>query len=115
MSSFNTSISGSRAEGERKSHLESFNSALPQLDFVKQICLLPSTGEFESFDIRTLCLGTYLNEIFRFCLCKTYKLSTRHYIIDILLVVKLGFIWISLRVQFLLITIETLSICHTPA
>lgn len=84
--------------------------------FVKQICILPRTGQFESFDIRTLCLGTYMNEIFSFRMCKTYKLSTRHDIIDILLVVKsCKFHWIGLRVQFLLTTIETLSICHTPA
>jgi len=57
-----------------------------------------------------------MNEIFSFRMCKTYKLSTRHDIIDILLVVKsCKFHWIGLRVQFLLTTIETLSICHTPA
>jgi len=57
-----------------------------------------------------------MNEIFRFRLCKTYKLNMRHDIIDKLLAVKLcKFHWIGLRVQFLLTTIETLPICHTPA
>jgi hypothetical protein len=103
-------------KGESKSHLESFDSALLQVLYSKKKCFLPSTGEFESFDIRLLRLGTFMNEIFGFHLCKTYKLSTRQNIIDMLLVAKLcKFHWIDLRVQFLLTIIETLPICHTPA
>jgi hypothetical protein len=83
--------------------------------FVKQLCFLPSTGEFESFDVRRFCLGIYMNEILGSVYAKPAN-SVRQDIIDILLVVKLcKFNYIGQRVQFLLTTIKTLPICHTPA
>jgi hypothetical protein len=111
-----TRISGSRPERERKSQLGNFNSALPQVLFCDTNMLLTEYWWIREFWRPNFMFRNLYEWNFKFCMYETYKLSTRQDIIDILSVVKLcKSHWICRRVQFLLTTIQTIPICHTPS